>query len=57
MEPNFAHAPLPGGTAWTYEDIPNLKIGPNSMAVAHDGTHSVFVGLMWAEGLWRYVEP
>lgn len=57
VEPNFAHAPLPGGTAWTYEDTPELKIGPNSMAVAHDGNHSVFVGLMWAEGLWRYVEP
>lgn len=57
VEPNFAHAPLPGGTAWTYEDTPTLKIGPNSLAVAHDGTHSVFVGLMWAEGLWRYVEP
>lgn len=57
VEPNFAHAPLPGGTVWTYEDTPNLKIGPNSMAVAHNGTHNVFVGLMWAEGLWRYVEP
>jgi photosystem II stability/assembly factor-like uncharacterized protein len=57
VPPNFAHAPLPGGTSWTYEATPALKIGPNSVAVAHNGTHSVFVGLMWAEGLWRYVEP
>jgi hypothetical protein len=56
VAPNFAHAPLPGGTSWTYE-APALKIGPNSVAVAHNGTHSVIVGLMWAEGLWRYVEP
>lgn len=54
---NFAHAPLPGGDAWTYEATPGLKIGPNTVAVADDGTHGVFVGLMWAEGLWRYVEP
>jgi photosystem II stability/assembly factor-like uncharacterized protein len=57
VETNFAHAPLPGGTAWTFEGTPSLKIGPNSMAVAYNGTHNVFVGLMWAEGLWRYVEP
>jgi len=31
--------------------------GPNSVAVTSDGTHSVFVGSMWATGLWRYVEP
>jgi hypothetical protein len=54
---NFAHAPLPGGNSWTYEATPNLKIGPNTVAVANNGIHNVFVGLMWAEGLWRYVEP
>jgi hypothetical protein len=21
------------------------------------GTHSVFIGLMWDQGIWRYVEP
>jgi hypothetical protein len=57
VEPNFAHAPLPGGDNWTDEATPNLQIGPNTMAVANNGKHHVFVGLMWAEGLWRYVEP
>jgi hypothetical protein len=57
VAPNFAHSPLPGGTAWTYESTPALKIGPNSIAVGSAGTYSVIVGLMWAEGLWRYVEP
>ena len=38
---------LPDGLVW----------GPNSVAVTSDGTHSVFVGSMWATGLWRYVEP
>ena len=32
-------------------------IGPNSMVVTNDGSHSIFVGTMWAEGIWRYVEP
>jgi photosystem II stability/assembly factor-like uncharacterized protein len=57
VQPNFGLAPLPGGTNWTYEATPGLKIGPNSIAVANNGSHYVFVGLMWAEGLWRYVEP
>lgn len=57
VQANFAHAPLPGGTEWTFQDSTGLKIGPNSVAVADDGTHAVIVGLMWAEGLWRYVEP
>jgi hypothetical protein len=34
-----------------------LIIGPNSLAVTSDGSHSIFVGVMWAEGIWRYVEP
>ncbi|HET6285039.1 MAG TPA: hypothetical protein VFH73_29040 [Polyangia bacterium] len=38
---------LPDGLVW----------GPNSVAVTSDGTHAVFVGSMWATGLWRYVEP
>ena len=40
-------ATLPSGLVW----------GPNSVAVTSDGTHSVFVGSMWATGLWRFVEP
>jgi hypothetical protein len=45
---NWSKGPaLPDGLVW----------GPNSVAVTSDGTHSIFVGSMWATGLWRYVEP
>jgi hypothetical protein len=33
-----------------------LKIGPRNMAVTSDGKHNIFVGTMWAAGVWRYVE-
>jgi sugar lactone lactonase YvrE len=35
----------------------SLVIGPNGIAVTSDGSHSIFVGAMWAQGIWRYVEP
>jgi photosystem II stability/assembly factor-like uncharacterized protein len=55
---SFMTAPLPDGTSWTYPEVPEgLIIGANHMAVTSDGTHHVFVGTMWAEGIWRYVEP
>jgi hypothetical protein len=54
---NFERAALPSGTAWTAIATPGLIIGPNSVAVAYNGTHWVFVGCFWSEGLWRYVEP
>jgi hypothetical protein len=54
---NFETSPLPG-SAWTAATAPSeLAIGPNSLAVTSDGTHTVFVGVMWAMGIWRYVEP
>jgi hypothetical protein len=54
---NFEIAPLPG-TTWTYTNVPSaLRIGPNSIAVAFNGTPYVIVGSMWDQGLWRYVEP
>jgi hypothetical protein len=34
-----------------------LPIGPNSIVVTNDGTHSIVVGAMWAAGIWIYVEP
>jgi hypothetical protein len=34
-----------------------LTWGANSVATTTDGTHNIFVGSMWATGLWRYVEP
>ncbi|MEA2699563.1 MAG: hypothetical protein QOI66_3834 [Myxococcales bacterium] len=56
--PQFQTAAQPG-TNWTKgPTLPDgLVWGPNSVAVTSDGTHSVFVGSMWATGLWRFVEP
>ena len=53
----FEIAPQPG-TDWAATPVPDeLMIGPNSVVVTNDGANSVFVGLMWDQGLWRYVEP
>jgi photosystem II stability/assembly factor-like uncharacterized protein len=53
----FEIAPQPG-TTWTATDVPTeLVIGPNGVVATSDGTHDIFVGLMWDQGLWRYVEP
>ena len=54
---DFEVAPQPG-TTFTPATVPDaLTIGPNSVVVTSDGTHNVFVALMWDLGLWRYVEP
>jgi hypothetical protein len=54
---DFEIAPQPG-TAWAAATVPSeLTIGPNSVVATSDGTHDVFVALMWDQGLWRYVEP
>ena len=58
--PQYQTAPQPGDMgAWAMgPTLPDgLVWGPNSVAVTSDGTHNVFVGSMWATGLWRYVEP
>jgi hypothetical protein len=48
----FASASASAGT------VPSaLVIGPNSVVVANDGSHYVFVAVMWDQGIWRYVEP
>ena len=53
----FEIAPQPGVT-WSKGTVPPaLVIGPNSLVVTSDGTRQIFVGLMWDQGLWRYVEP
>jgi hypothetical protein len=54
---DYESAPEPG-TDWSADSVPTaFTIGPNSMVVTNDGVHSIFVGTMWAEGIWRYVEP
>jgi hypothetical protein len=53
----FQSAPQPGVT-WSRATAPAaLVIGPNSLVVTSDGNRQIFVGLMWDQGLWRYVEP
>lgn len=56
----------PHGSAGFFQDrstlekgtLPSaLDWGPNSVATISDGSHTIFVGSMWATGLWRYVEP
>ncbi|HEX4340713.1 MAG TPA: hypothetical protein VH062_32615 [Polyangiaceae bacterium] len=55
--PQYQSAPYPGDT-WTKPKLPDgLVWGPNSVATTSDGTHTIYVGSMWATGLWRYVEP
>jgi hypothetical protein len=54
---NYETAAQPG-TTWSAATVPAaLVIGPNTLAVTSDGSHNIFVGVMWAQGIWRYVEP
>jgi hypothetical protein len=54
---NFMRAPQPG-TAWESVTVPEeLLIGASRVAVTSNGTNQVFVGVMWAQGIWRYLEP
>lgn len=54
---NFEIAPQPG-TDWAPVAVPvELEIGPNGVVATSDGRRNIFVGLMWDQGLWRYVEP
>ena len=55
--PAYQTSPQPGDT-WSDGTLPSgLVWGPNSVATTTDGTHYIYVGSMWANGLWRYVEP
>jgi hypothetical protein len=55
---SFSVAPLPAGDTFTQPTIPEaLNIGPRNIAITSDGNHNIFVGTMWASGVWRYVEP
>ncbi|HMI88595.1 MAG TPA: hypothetical protein VK550_31165 [Polyangiaceae bacterium] len=51
-------APLPSGTTFTKPAVPaGLNIGANHIVVTSDGQHNIFVGTMWAAGVWGYIEP
>jgi hypothetical protein len=55
--PQFKTAEQPGNT-WTAMTTPaRLNWGPNSVATTTDGTKTIYIGSMWATGMWRYVEP
>jgi hypothetical protein len=55
--PEYRTAAAPGDT-WEKGTVPAaLDWGPNSVATTSDGKHAIFVGSMWATGLWRFVEP
>jgi hypothetical protein len=55
--PGFKVAAQPGDR-WTPVKTPaRLNWGPNSVAITRDGNRTIYVGSMWATGLWRYVEP
>jgi hypothetical protein len=54
---SFSVASL-SGDDWSTPAVPgDLIIGANHMAVTSDGNHVIFVGTMWASGVWRYIEP
>ncbi len=54
---NFEIAPRPGDT-WSAGAMPDeLTIGASRVAVTFNGDQHVFVGVFWASGIWRYVEP
>jgi hypothetical protein len=56
-DPIFIAAPQPGNT-WSVVQRPaKLNWGPNSVAITSDGTKTIYVGSMWGNGMWRYVEP
>ncbi|HEX2583563.1 MAG TPA: hypothetical protein VHL14_00405 [Steroidobacteraceae bacterium] len=58
--PQLNSALMPGDIwkSWIAAELPaRLVWGPNSVATTSDGTHTIYVGSMWATGLWRYVEP
>jgi hypothetical protein len=54
----FSTATLPAADDWSQPAVPpGLIIGANHVAVTGDGERTIFVGTMWSEGIWRYVEP
>ena len=53
----FEIAPQPGAAWSTTRFRRSWSIGPNGVVVTSDGSRNIFVGLMWDQGLWRYIEP
>ena len=55
---NYEVASQPG-TSWSRSvSAPaGISDGIWNIAITNDGTNDIFVGSMWASGLWRFVEP
>jgi hypothetical protein len=56
--PAFEIAAQPGTGTWVAPGTPSgLTQGSAQITVVNDGTHNIFVGAMWNNGVWRYIEP
>ena len=56
--PSFEIGAQPGTGTWVAPATPaGLSQGTGQVAVVNDGTHNIFVGAMWNNGVWRYIEP
>ena len=54
----FVSSPAADGATWTTPvDTGELTLGPSTVTVMNDGTHNIFVGVAWGQGVWRYIEP
>lgn len=55
---SFEVASQPGSGTYISPATPaGLNQGSAQVVVVNDGTHNIFLGAMWNNGLWRYVEP
>ncbi|HLZ29829.1 MAG TPA: sialidase family protein [Chloroflexota bacterium] len=58
VNPDLQVAPQPGMADWKTIPRPaGMRQGPNSAAVAFDGTQYIVVTANYNSGLWRYAEP
>jgi len=58
VNPTFELATQPGTGTWTSPSLPaGLTIGSAQVATVNNGTSNIFVGAMWNNGVWRYIEP
>jgi hypothetical protein len=56
--PVFEMAAQPGTGTWITPGVSaGLVQGAAQISVVNDGTHNIFLGAMWNNGVWRYVEP
>jgi hypothetical protein len=55
---SFQVATQPGTGTWANPILPSALLqGPAQVAVVNNGTSNIFIGAMWRNGVWRYIEP